>query len=86
MAAELTFEQALAELEKIVARLEGGQLSLEDAMAAHKRGLELAKQCQARLEKARQEVRILEGDVLQPFPRDPAGAEPPNGDSSDRDD
>lgn len=66
-AAELTFEQALAELEKIVARMEGGQLSLEEALAAHKRGLELAKQCQARLERAQQQVKILEGEALRPL-------------------
>lgn len=79
MAAELTFEQALAELEKIVARMEGGQLSLEDALAAHKRGLELAKQCQARLERAQQQVRILEGEVLKPLP----AAAPENGSRSE---
>jgi exodeoxyribonuclease VII small subunit len=62
-----SFEQALAELEKIVTRMEGGQLSLEEALAAHKRGLELAKLCQTRLEAAQQQVRILEGDVLKPL-------------------
>ena len=40
---ELTFERALAELEKIVARMESGELSLEQALATHKRGLELAR-------------------------------------------
>ena len=62
-----SFEQALAELEKIVTRMEGGQLSLEEALAAHKRGLELAKLCQSRLEAAQQQIRILEGDVLKPL-------------------
>lgn len=62
-----SFEQALAELEKIVTRMEGGQLSLEEALAAHKRGLELAKLCQTRLEAAQQQVRILEGEVLKPL-------------------
>ncbi len=61
------FEQALAELEKIVTRMEGGQLSLEEALASHKRGLELARLCQTRLEAAQQQVRILEGDVLKPL-------------------
>ncbi len=40
---EPSFETALAELEKIVARMEAGELSLEEALATHKRGLELAK-------------------------------------------
>jgi len=64
---ELTFEKALAELERIVNRMEGGELSLEQSLAAHKRGLELAKFCQSRLEAAQQQVRVLEGDVLKPL-------------------
>ena len=64
---ELTFEKAIAELEKVVARLEGGELSLEQALAAHQRGLELAKFCQARLEAAQQQVQVLEGEVLKPL-------------------
>jgi exodeoxyribonuclease VII small subunit len=47
-AGELTFEKALAELEKIVNRMEAGELSLEQALASHKRGLELARFCQKR--------------------------------------
>ena len=46
---ELSFEKALAELEKIVARMESGELSLEQALTAHKRGLELARFCQKQL-------------------------------------
>ena len=42
---KLNFEQALAELEKIVARMESGELSLEQSLATHKRGLELARFC-----------------------------------------
>ncbi len=64
---ELTFEKALAELEKIVARMESGELSLEQALATHKRGLELAKFCQQRLEAAQQQVKVLEGEVLKPL-------------------
>ena len=64
---ELTFEQALAELEKIVARMESGELSLEQALATHKRGLELARFCQQKLEAAQQQVKVLEGEVLKPL-------------------
>ncbi len=66
-AEELSFEKALSELEKLVARMESGELSLEQALAAHKRGLELARHCQARLEAARQQVQVLEGEVLKPL-------------------
>ena len=64
---ELTFEAALAELEKIVNRMETGELSLEQALATHKRGLELARYCQQQLEAAREQVKILEGEVLKPL-------------------
>ena len=73
---ELSFEKALAELERVVARMEGGNLSLEQALAAHKRGLELARFCQQRLEAAQQEVKVLEGEVLKPL----AAAGPEQGD------
>ena len=63
----LSFEKALAELEKIVERMESGELSLEEALATHKRGLELARFCQQRLEAAQQQVRVLEGEVLKPL-------------------
>lgn len=61
----ITFEGALAELEKLVAQMEGGDLTLEQSLAAHRRGLELARFCQERLETAQQQVRVLEGDVLK---------------------
>ena len=64
---ELTFEAALAELEKIVQRMESGELSLEQALATHKRGLELARYCQQQLEAAREQVKVLEGEVLKPL-------------------
>ena len=64
---KLSFEQALAELEKLVARMEGGELSLEQALAGHKRGLELARFCQQKLEAAQQQVKVLEGEVLKPL-------------------
>jgi len=66
-AAEPSFEKALAELESLVAKMEDGGLSLEQSLAAHKRGLELAKQCRERLEAAQQQVKVLEGGVLKPL-------------------
>ena len=66
-APEATFEKALAELEKLVAQMEGGKLSLEQALEAHKRGLELARFCQERLDAAQRQVKVLEGEVLKPL-------------------
>ena len=71
--AKLTFEKALAELEKLVARMESGELSLEQALATHKRGVELARLCQQKLEAAQQQVKVLEGEVLKPFAGPEAG-------------
>jgi exodeoxyribonuclease VII small subunit len=53
------FEQALAELEALVARLERGDLPLEEAMTAFERGVELTRQCQGSLKAAQQRVEIL---------------------------
>ena len=63
----LSFEAALSELEQVVAQMEAGQLPLEDALAAYKRGAELLQLCRARLQDAQQQVRILEEGVLKDF-------------------
>ncbi|HEY7758129.1 MAG TPA: exodeoxyribonuclease VII small subunit [Burkholderiales bacterium] len=63
----LSFEGALAELEAIVARMESGELTLEQALGAYKRGAELLQFCQAALKDAQQQVKILEAGLLQDF-------------------
>lgn len=62
-----SFEEALAELEAIVNAMEGGQLPLEQSLAAYKRGAELLQYCQTALANAQQQVRILEENTLQNF-------------------
>jgi exodeoxyribonuclease VII small subunit len=62
-----TFEAALAELEAIVATMEGGQLPLAEALAAYQRGAELLQYCQAALKDAEQQVQMLERGVLKSF-------------------
>ena len=59
------FETAMAELETIVERMESGDLSLEESLSAHKRGLELSKYCQGVLAKAQQQVKVLEDNTLK---------------------
>ncbi|MEC8642346.1 MAG: exodeoxyribonuclease VII small subunit [Pseudomonadota bacterium] len=54
--AEISFEDALRELEGIVASLERGDVSLDDAIKAFERGTALKAHCQARLEEARMKV------------------------------
>ncbi len=65
--APASFEAALAELEEIVGRMEGGQLPLKDSLAAYKRGAELLQFCQATLKDAEQQVEVLEKGVLKAF-------------------
>ena len=60
------FEQALDELDALVRRMESGQLSLDDSIAAYRRGAELARFCQMKLASAEQEIKRLEGDLLKP--------------------
>ena len=62
-----TFEAALTELEKIVESMEGGEMPLEQSLAAYKRGAELLKFCQAVLRDAQQQVKVLEDSVLKNF-------------------
>jgi exodeoxyribonuclease VII small subunit len=62
-----SFESALDELEKIVTSMEAGQMPLEQSLAAYKRGAELLKFCQAALQDAQQQVKILEDNVLKSF-------------------
>jgi len=52
----LSFEDALKELETIVEKLERGEVSLDDAVAAYERGAMLKKLCQDRLDEARLKV------------------------------
>ena len=71
-----TFETALAELEEIVARMETGQLSLEDSLSAYKRGAELLAHCQGALKDAQQQVEVLEKGVLKAFTPEGEGDAP----------
>jgi len=76
----LKFEDALARLEDIVARLEGGDLPLEEALAVFEEGVRLTRHCSRRLTEAERKVTILlknaQGDLEeQPFApaQDPGG-------------
>ena len=57
--AALTFEQALAELEQIVARLESGQAPLDESIQIYKRGSALKAHCEAKLNAARLQVEMM---------------------------
>jgi exodeoxyribonuclease VII small subunit len=61
---ELTFEEAFAQLDQIVQRLEGGELSLDEALALYEQGRSLAQQCQAKLDEA--ELRLTQVEDERP--------------------
>jgi len=56
---EFDFENALAELEQLVALMEEGDLSLEDSLKHFERGIALTRACQKALAEAEQKVQIL---------------------------
>jgi len=65
---ELTYEEAIAELEDIVASLEEGRAALQDSMNLFERGRALIAHCGSLLETAQLKVRALAGDgLITPF-------------------
>ena len=56
---ELTFEQAVIELEEIIKKLEVGKMPLEDAVKAFERGSELKKICEEKLKSAQLKIEML---------------------------
>lgn len=74
-----SYEAAMAELETLVASMESGELPLEASLAAYRRGAELVRYCQQKLERVEQQVRVLEGEVLKPLAGDGNGGNGING-------
>ena len=68
------FEQSLAELQTLVARLENGELSLEDSLTTFEQGIRLSRECQSALQQAEQKVQMLlerDGELSEaPFSTD----------------
>ncbi|OUS19735.1 exodeoxyribonuclease VII small subunit [Litorivita pollutaquae] len=56
---EMTFEQAMAELEQVVGQLERGDVALEDSIKLYERGAELKKRCEAKLKEAEEKVAAI---------------------------
>jgi exodeoxyribonuclease VII small subunit len=62
-----SYEQALAELERLVSAMEGAQLPLDDLLQSYRRGAQLLQYCRARLQAVEQQVKVLERGQLEPF-------------------
>jgi exodeoxyribonuclease VII small subunit len=57
--AALSFEEAMKQLEAVVAKLDSGDYSLEESITLFQRGVELSRYCSSRLEDIEKRVRIL---------------------------
>jgi exodeoxyribonuclease VII small subunit len=62
-----TYEQALAELDRLVAQMEGGQLPLDQLLDGYRRGAELLNFCRAKLQDVEAQVGVLEDGQLKPW-------------------
>jgi exodeoxyribonuclease VII small subunit len=62
-----SFEEAMDELEQLVAQMEAGSLPLEASVAAYQRGSALVKFCGTQLDRVDAQVKVLEGEMLKPF-------------------
>ncbi len=62
-----SYEDALAELERLVAAMEGGQLPLDKLLDSYRRGAELLGVCRKRLDAVEQQVKLLEEGQLKPW-------------------
>ena len=61
------YESAMRELEQLVARLEGGQLALDQLLGSYQRGTELLAFCRERLAAVENQIKVLEGGELKPW-------------------
>jgi len=65
-----SYEQALAELESLVAAMEGGQLPLDGLLQSYKRGADLLNYCRERLQAVESQVKVLEEGQLKPWKKE----------------
>ena len=69
MAEKKTFEQSISELEEIVAKLEGGNVTLDESLELFEKGIKLSKSCQQMLDAAEKKVSILmtnsDGEIVK---------------------
>jgi exodeoxyribonuclease VII small subunit len=62
-----SYEDALAELDRLVQAMETGQLPLDRLLESYRRGAELLQFCRGRLEAVEQQVKVLEDGQLKPW-------------------
>ena len=62
-----TYEAALQELEQLVARLESGQMPLDELLAGYQRGAALLAFCKDKLQAVEDQIKVLDGGQLKPW-------------------
>ncbi len=72
---EMSFEQAMAELERVVGQLERGDVPLDDSIRLYERGAALKKRCEAKLKEAEEKVAAITLDAEGT----PTGTKPVDG-------
>jgi exodeoxyribonuclease VII small subunit len=60
-----TYEEALQELEKLVSRLESGEMPLEQLLSGYQRGAELLQYCRDKLEAVENQIKVLDAGTLK---------------------
>ncbi|MBA4177423.1 MAG: exodeoxyribonuclease VII small subunit [Leptothrix sp. (in: Bacteria)] len=65
--APVSYEQALAELDRLVVQMEGGLLPLDELLDAYRRGADLLTFCRGRLQAVEEQVKVLEDGQLKPW-------------------
>jgi exodeoxyribonuclease VII small subunit len=72
---DMSFEQAMAELEQVVTKLERGDVALQDSIALYERGAKLKKRCEDELKRAEEKVAAITLDAEG----NPTGTQPVEG-------
>jgi exodeoxyribonuclease VII small subunit len=62
-----TYEAALQELEQLVARLESGQMPLDELLSGYQRGAALLALCKDKLQAVEDQIKVLDGNQLKPW-------------------
>jgi exodeoxyribonuclease VII small subunit len=72
-----SYEEALAELERLVQAMEGAQLPLDSLLESYRRGAQLLDYCRTRLQAVEQQVKLLDQGQLKPWIEPSGGADRP---------
>ncbi len=71
MAEKRTFEQSMSDLEGVVRKLEGGEITLDESLTAFEKGIKLTRECEVMLSEAKGRVEKLVKDAAGGTKREP---------------